>query len=209
MICIGYYWDNWENLKIDCIWGSNNNELVLNLSIIIRLLLLCRMFLFFGICAETSGFATFFSFGARNQTQNLTQLNMCSYHWTTLAISFYNESVKNKSVNRKKGKCGRMLTIFEPMRIVCGFSLHCFFNFSNRFKNIKLGVKKAKLCNFKSILTGHWWFTHVILATPGSRDQENHSSKPSWANSLGDPILKTNTHQKKGWRSGPSGKVPF
>jgi hypothetical protein len=33
--------------------------------------------------------------------------------------------------------------------------------------------------------------THPVnLATPGSKDQENRSSKPAWANSLRDPISK-------------------
>jgi hypothetical protein len=34
----------------------------------------------------------------------------------------------------------------------------------------------------------------------GVRDQEDHGSKPAWANSLQDPILKktTKTHHKKG-----------
>jgi hypothetical protein len=29
------------------------------------------------------------------------------------------------------------------------------------------------------------------------RDQEDHGSKPSWANSLQDPILRKNNHKKR------------
>jgi hypothetical protein len=41
------------------------------------------------------------------------------------------------------------------------------------------------------------------------RDQEDHGSKPIPANSMEVPISKTsNTHNKGGWQSGPSGRVP-
>jgi hypothetical protein len=42
----------------------------------------------------------------------------------------------------------------------------------------------------------------------GSRDQEDHSSKPAWANSPEDPILKkkVKTIIRKGWWTGSSGK---
>jgi hypothetical protein len=41
----------------------------------------------------------------------------------------------------------------------------------------------------------------------GDRDQEDGSSKPAWANSSRDLILKK-TYHKTGWWSGSSGRVP-
>jgi hypothetical protein len=42
----------------------------------------------------------------------------------------------------------------------------------------------------------------------GGRDQEDHSSKPAWANSSQDPILKKHI-TKKGWWSGPEFKPQY
>jgi hypothetical protein len=42
----------------------------------------------------------------------------------------------------------------------------------------------------------------------GSRHQEDRGSKPAWANSSRDPILKKPNTKKKGWQSGPSGRAP-
>jgi hypothetical protein len=42
----------------------------------------------------------------------------------------------------------------------------------------------------------------------GGRDQEDHGSRPAWANSYGDPISKLPNTKIKGWRSGSSGKAP-
>jgi hypothetical protein len=50
--------------------------------------------------------------------------------------------------------------------------------------------------NYKSLfLAWHQWLIPVILAT-----QEDHSSKPAWANSSQNPILKKH-NTKKGWQS--------
>jgi hypothetical protein len=35
------------------------------------------------------------------------------------------------------------------------------------------------------------------LSYSGGRDQKDHGSKPAWANSLGDPILKKTHHRKR------------
>jgi hypothetical protein len=45
----------------------------------------------------------------------------------------------------------------------------------------------------------HWWLTPVILATQEA--EEDRCSKPTWANSSQDPILK-NPSQKRAGRSG-------
>jgi hypothetical protein len=42
----------------------------------------------------------------------------------------------------------------------------------------------------------------------GGSDLEDHSSKPAWANSSSDLILKIPNKKKKGWWSGSSGTVP-
>jgi hypothetical protein len=40
------------------------------------------------------------------------------------------------------------------------------------------------------------------LSYSGGRDQEDHCSKPAWANSFRDPILKKPHHKKLGWWNG-------
>jgi hypothetical protein len=40
----------------------------------------------------------------------------------------------------------------------------------------------------------------------GGRDEEDQGSKPAWANSLQDPILKQSFTKKKGWWSGSRGR---
>jgi hypothetical protein len=47
-----------------------------------------------------------------------------------------------------------------------------------------------------------WWVSHTCNSSySGDRDQENYCSKPVWANSLWDPILKK-PFTKMGWWSG-------
>jgi hypothetical protein len=63
--------------------------------------------------------------------------------------------------------------------------------------NVKLSKKEIK-----NIISAQcWWLTLVILATYlGGRDQEDHTSNQVQANSLQDPILKTNFTKKRAGR---------
>jgi hypothetical protein len=50
--------------------------------------------------------------------------------------------------------------------------------------------------------------THTCnLSYSGGTDQEDPGSRPAWANSSGDPILKI-PNAKKGWQSDSRGRVP-
>jgi hypothetical protein len=52
--------------------------------------------------------------------------------------------------------------------------------------------------------TNSWWVQVVHTYNPsysGGRDQEDHCSKPAWANSLQDSVL-TKPFTKKGWWNG-------
>jgi hypothetical protein len=45
---------------------------------------------------------------------------------------------------------------------------------------------------------GHWWLKPVILAAQGAEIQEDCGSKPAWASSSQDPILKKLMTKTKG-----------
>jgi hypothetical protein len=52
---------------------------------------------------------------------------------------------------------------------------------------------------FDSTRVGSQWllaFLSLNVSCTGDRDQEDRSSKPAQANSLGDPILKKTLHKK-------------
>jgi hypothetical protein len=71
-----------------------------------------------------------------------------------------------------------------------------FKQFTGIIENLLLKpFKQARRC----------WLTPVILATQETRDQEAHSLKPAWANSSGDPILKT-SNTEQGWWGGSRGR---
>jgi hypothetical protein len=70
-------------------------------------------------------------------------------------------------------------------------------------KNESLLEKQCK----NNELGTHYRLIHVILATQGDRDQEDHDLRLAWANSSKDPIWKI-CNTKKGWWSGWNYRAP-
>jgi hypothetical protein len=71
---------------------------------------------------------------------------------------------------------------------------------------IQTHLFEALFCHFIAKKQPYSWVLVAHVYNPsysGGRDQEDHGSKPAWANSSRDPILKK-PNTKKGWRSGSS-----
>jgi hypothetical protein len=61
----------------------------------------------------------------------------------------------------------------------------------------KAGIQTAKKqCKSNQNPPGQWWLTPVILATPGDKDQEDHSSKPAPAKVVLDTLSGKRDHKK-------------
>jgi hypothetical protein len=79
---------------------------------------------------------------------------------------------------------------------------------SRYFVNIYVNVTKKYTVQLKILIKIFIKSRQVLVAHtcnlsyPGSRDQEDGGSKPTWANSSRDPISKRQPHHKKGWWSG-------
>jgi hypothetical protein len=73
-------------------------------------------------------------------------------------------------------------------------------NFEGPFTHISLFFGESRKFFFKLPGVGG---SHSYS---GGREQEDHSSKPTLANSSQDPISKTTT--KKGWQCTSSGRAP-
>jgi hypothetical protein len=71
--------------------------------------------------------------------------------------------------------------------------------FSSEWKKIWLTKLSIKDLNIWA-KSGRWWLVPLILATQEPEIRRDHGSKPAWANSSADPVLKTPIKKKSSWR---------
>jgi hypothetical protein len=81
------------------------------------------------------------------------------------------------------------------------YCFHALYKFYLSYGKNNFGGGIKKFIPF-SLLIKSWycWVPVAHACNPsyiGSRDQEDHGSRPAWANSLGDSILKKTHHKKR------------